>query len=247
MKKGFVVLFVLGLSNFGLKVKAQSMEDLKKHYLSVFQHALKYNDADVAINALNGYLSISEDVKYKDTLSMLYAQSNKIPSSILLSTELYNADPKNIGALARLASGYQALGNSKESLKYYEQLCAVSKEPAFFYQMAVQQFMLKRFGECEQTLAKVLSDTSSKKIAVVVPATETQNQQVPLIAAGYFLAGSLKANMGQKEEAVKYYQAAYKEYPDYYAAKATLTAMAEEGKKKETPAKKEPVKGKPGQ
>jgi tetratricopeptide (TPR) repeat protein len=197
---------------------AQQSTPSKSHYLTMYQRALKLNDSRTAIIALNGYLAIDEDVAYKDTLSILYYLNAEYYSCLLLSKEIYDADKKNIAALERIAASYTQLGDVKTGTDQYEVLSGATKSPYHFYKLAIGQFQLKRNGECRQTIQRIIADTASKRIAVSFTINETENQNVPVLAAAYNMLGVIEMNEKNYDIAKAMFDKALAIYPDFVGA-----------------------------
>ena len=229
-------LFVAGLTH------AQSpMDSMKKHYVKVYNQALQYNDVNTAINALQGYIAIDNNTAYKDTLSMLYFSGGSYLSSLILAEEVQKVMPSNVRALARVAECYRNLGDPKKAIDAYEKVVPVLKEPYYFYQLASSQYQLKRIGECEANLQRVIADTNSNKVAVNFSLEDGRVQQVPASAAAYNFIGIIKMEANDLVNAQKNLQQAVRLYPDFLGAKQNLELC--ENKMK--PSKTNPVKPKP--
>jgi tetratricopeptide (TPR) repeat protein len=219
MKKWIPVLFgawvVSGAS-------AQDSMTLRKHYLKVYHQALAYNDANAAINALQNYIATDNSTIYKDTLSMLYFNVKSYYSSLLLSEEVYKADPENVNAMARAAECYDELGDPKTSISLYEKVVPVTKNPYHIYKMGICQYELKRTAECEISAKAALADTSSKRIGVVFTMADGTQQTVPVDAAAANLLGVLKMDAKNYAGAKTDLQQALKLFPDFAGAKNNL-------------------------
>lgn len=198
------------------------MDSLKKHYLKVYNQAVQYNDVNAAVGALHGYLAIDNNVAYKDTLSMLYFSTGSYYSSLLLAQEVHQAVPSNMMALARSAECFQNLGESKKAVDAYEKVTQTVKEPYYFYQLASAQYTLKRMGECEANLQRVIADTNSKRTAVNFSLGDGRVQQVPANAAAYNFLGIIKMENNDLATSKKMLQQAVALYPDFVGAQQNL-------------------------
>jgi hypothetical protein len=89
-----------------LTTQAQTSE---KHIKQVYDLAIKYNDANMAVAAL--YHSLAEDtsnVQLKDSLATLYFNMNRYPQVLALTTELMAEDRSNLKYLEMRAIALQA-------------------------------------------------------------------------------------------------------------------------------------------
>lgn len=201
---------------------AQDKEGLKKHYLRTYENALKYNDINVAINALHGYIAIDSGLVYKDTLSILYFNAKSYFSALLISEEVYKADASNVNAMARAAECYDELGDPKTAVGLYEQVVSKTKSPYHIYKMAVGQYQLKRNLECEVSARAVLADTSSKRIGVIFTFADGNQQAIPVNAAAANLLGVLKMDAKNYAAAKPEFEKALHFFPEFAGAKSIL-------------------------
>ncbi len=211
----FGVLIVSGLA-------AQDSVALRKHYLKVYNQALSYNDANAAINALHNYIAASNNIAYKDTLSILYFNVKSYYSSLLLSEEVYKAVPENVDAMARAAECYDELGDPKTAIGLYEQVVPKTKHPYHIYKLGICQYQLKRTVESEASARAALADTTSKRTGVVFTMADGSQQTVSVDAAASNLLGVLKMDAKNYAGAKTDFQLALKLFPDFAGAKGNL-------------------------
>lgn len=238
MKKISLLFLCFG---FLASVQAQDSAALKKHYLKLYTQGLGYNDVNVAINALQGYLAVENNLTFKDTLSMLYFSTKNYYSALLLSEEVSKADPNNLDAMARTAECYDELGDPKTATSLFEQVVPKTKNPYQAYKLAVCQYQLKRTAEAEASAKFVLADTNSKKMGVQFNSMSGNQQAVPVAAAAANLIGVLRMDVKNFTEAKKYFDQALTLFPGFVGAKENLEAVERASKPTKTPAKT-PVK-----
>ncbi len=234
MKKITLILFSFGIF---ASMKAQDSATLRKHYLKVYTQALGYNDVNVAINALQGYLAVDNSLIFKDTLSMLYFSTKNYYSALLLSEEVYKAEPNNLDAMARTAECYDELGDPKTAISLFEQVVPKTKSPYQAYKMAVCQYQLKRTSEAENSAKFVLADTNSKKIGVPFTSMNGNQQAVSVAAAAANLIGVLRMDAKNYADAKKYFDQALTLFPEFVGAKENLEAVNRASNPTKTPAK----------
>jgi tetratricopeptide (TPR) repeat protein len=221
MKK-LALIFPCLLITVLLSAQSAQMDSLKKHYLKVYNQAVQYNDVNTAISSLHGYIAIDNSIPHKDTLSMLYLTTGSYYSSLMLAQEVYAASPNNMQALARAAECFQNLGDAKKAVEAYEKVCEKVKEPYYFYQLASSQYTLKRLGECEANLQRVIADTNSRRTAVNFTIGDGRVQQVPANAAAYNFLGILKMENNDLASSKKYLQQAVALFPEFIGAQQNL-------------------------
>ena len=201
---------------------AQDSAMMRKHYLKVYNQGITYNDANAAINGLHGLLAVDNSMLYKDTLSMLYFNTKAYYSALLLSEEVYKADPANATAMARAAECYDELGDPKTSVSLYEQVVPKTKSPYHIYKLAVGQYQLKRTLESEISAKAARADTNSKKIGVSFTMADGSQQLVPVDAAASNLLGVIKMDAKNYAGAKVDFQEALKLFPKFAGAQANI-------------------------
>ena len=216
MKK-IVFALSLALACCSITTKAQD-NSLKTHYLKVYTQALQYNDVDVAIQAMHGYIAIDSNITYKDTLSYLYFINKNYYSSLVLAEEVIQKDAKNVMAKARAAECYQLLGDSKTSVNYFEQVTPVTKSPYHIYMLAVGQYSMKRLAECESNCKLILADTMSNKIPVNFNNGDGTDQVIPVSAGAHNLLGVMQMEAKNYEAANSSFQKALALFPQFVGA-----------------------------
>jgi tetratricopeptide (TPR) repeat protein len=236
MKKFLVLLSLLVAVQ---SVRAQDSIGLRKHYLKMYDQAIKYNDINEAIHALHGYIAVDNSLIYKDTLSMLYYSSKNYVSALILAEEVYKAVPANIDAMARAAECYDELGDPKTAVSLFEQVVPKTKNPYHIYKLAVGQYELKRNLESEASARAVLADTSSRHIGVSFVGMDGNQQAIPVNAAAANLMGVMKMDAKNFAGAKADFQQALTFYPDFAGAKQNMAVCDKnlKGGKTTTPPK----------
>jgi tetratricopeptide (TPR) repeat protein len=219
MKKIFPFILCLLVASVG---STQDTAAFKKHYQKVYRQALAYNDANAAINALQNYIAVDNNNRYKDTLSMLYFNVKSYYSALLLAEEVYKADAENVTAMARAAECYDELGDPKTAIELYEKVVPKTKNPYQIYKLGICQYQLKRTVESEASARAALADTSSKRIGVVFTMADGNQQTVPVDAAAANLLGVLKMDAKNFAGAKLDFQQSLKLFPDFAGAKGNL-------------------------
>ncbi len=205
--------------------------------VKIYETALKYGDIEVARTAIYALLIKHPDsISYLDTLARLYFSGGNYVQCALTSKDYLTKDSSNLFVREMLAISFSSLNKNKESLEQYELLYANTHSVFHAYQIAVLQYVLKRFGECETTCAVILSDPKAGDQKVSISADQNNNQQVPIKAATYNIRGVMFKEMNKTDEAIASFQEAVKIFPEFALAKANIEAL--KNPKKEAPAKK---------
>lgn len=204
----------------------QSNADGLRMYDAMFHNALRFGDIAVATNAVYGILSLKPDsTALMDTLAALYFQRAAWPQVVLVSTHILSMNPANEGALELRAIANQSLGRAKESLEDYEGLYRKTQNPYHLYEIATLQFAMKRFGECESSAQRLVTDQEVKEKTIGITMQTGEAQEVPLRAAALNLIGVINMEQGKKDTAKTAFEAALKVFPEFVLAKNNLDAL----------------------
>ena len=249
MRKALLVfsgMILFSISNAQYSIK----DSLKEHYQKTYQQALQYNDINVAINSLQNIITETTDNSVfllKDTLAMLYFASKSYYSSLMLSKEVHQSNPSNINALARAAECYQNLNEIKSAIEDYEKVASLLKKPYYYYQLAVCQYGLKRYAECEVNINKVLADTNSNKTGVRFILPNGDEQKIPASAAVLNMRAVMKMDAKNFADAKINLENALNIFPEFEGARQNLNYCNENLKNtkptKGSPANKSKGKG----
>jgi len=192
----------------------------------VYRTALGYGDVNVAIHALYQILAKNPtDNAIKDSLATLYFTSGFASQSLLVGLDILKSDPNNVKMLELTAISYSSLGYVKQSVDQYDKLYNISHQPYHLYQLAVQQYALKRYEECAQSLNNLIADPKSAEEKITIDGDAKKQQRVSLKAAAYNVLGVAHRDLGKIEPAKNYFQEALKIEPDFILPKNNLADM----------------------
>lgn len=195
----------------------------------IFSNALKYGDADAAKNALYTMIALRPELtELKDSLAILYYNMGNYLQAVLVAREIVAANPQNTTILEIKAISQQRLGLLKESLDDYEALYKQKQEVIYLYEIASLQYQLKRFGECDASIAAMLKSEVLDQKKITISLQRGESQEVNMRAAVLNMRGVLAAELNQKEVAKRNYEEALKIMPDFALAKANLNALTAE-------------------
>lgn len=211
-------------------------EALFAHYKSVYDQAVKYSDFVVAREALYNMLVLKpERLGLKDTLTYLYYNGNNYVQVIVLGKEILEANPQKTDVLELVAVSQQNLGMLKEALESFEKLFAVTKDVYHQYNLATLQYMLKRYGECSESLNAIIASPDTSGV-VAISDGKNESQQVPVKAAAFNMRGVIALEINQADVAKQNFEKALQLFPEFVLAKNNLENVIA-GEKK-TPEKK---------
>lgn len=201
-----------------------------------FRMALKYGDLVVAKQALFDMIVLKPEATHlKDSLAFVYINLGMLREAILLSREILESTPSNLGIMEVKAISEQNLGLSKEALTTYESLYSQTKNVYHLYQIATLQYDLKRMAECNNSIDQLLATPDiDKKDINIGTGTRGQQQRVLLKAAALNIKGVLAMDLNENAVAKTCFEEALKLTPDFVLAKGNLDFLT---KKLSTPDK----------
>lgn len=198
---------------------------LVQMYKNMYQTSLEYNDLAIATQATYALLALEpENTKRLDTLAQIYFQRSAFAQAILVSSDVLKKEPTNQGMLELRAFAKQSLGAAKEALEDYEFLHSLSNDPYHLYEIATLQYSMRRFGECENSITKLLASPDIKDKTISLSYNKIQ-QAVPFNAALHNLYGVVLLDQGKSDDAKKHFDEALEIAPEFYLAKANIESM----------------------
>ena len=220
-------------------VQAPAQKDSTPFELKVYQNAMLFGDLQVAKNEIYQLLTkYPDNLGYMDSLARIYFSLNAYPQSLLASKIVLEKDQRNTPMLELSAISYDALGSKKEALEAYEKLYGITKRIDHQYQIAVLQYSLKRFGECEVSTNEILANPKAEQEKMNINIDNQNSQEVPMKAAVLNLRGVLYKEMGQNDKAKDAFEQSIKIMPDFALAKANLELLNKPEEKTEEKKKK---------
>lgn len=199
-------------------------------FISAYHLAMQNGDGIAARGIVYNLLAAGADsLAWQDTLTHLYFADGDHVQCVLSGHRLLTATPKNQAIRELVAASEYALNKYKESLADYEVLFKNSSSAYHAYQIAVNQYMLQRLGECETTIQFLLVDASAAKQTVMIGLGDGRAQEVPLQAAAWNLRGVLCRDLAKTQEASQCFQESLKIYPDFVLAQSNLEALTSQG------------------
>jgi tetratricopeptide (TPR) repeat protein len=226
------------------KTAAPATKSVSSDYdMEIYRKAINFGDYEVAKNSLYRMMVSNPDsINYLDSLVTLYFSIGAMPQCILSGTEYLKRDSANTNVMEMVALANSQLKKYKESVDIYEKMYMKSGKIYYAYQLAVNQYMLKRIGECHQMLDIIIKDPKSEQEKVGITAEDGKMQQVPLKAAAMNLRGVIYQELSMTDKAKESFESALKVMPEFALAKGNLDSVNKkpEEKKPETKAVTQP-------
>lgn len=232
MKKQIILLSFLMLSCCSFAI-AQSTNNIKqsdayKNSKMVYDLAARYNDINVAKDALYQLISIDPgDLSLRDSLAYLYLDTQKYPSCILVCNDILQMSSTHQSALEMAAIAYENLNIRDKALEHYESLYLQNNNPLTLYKMAFLQYELKRYGESETTIDILLNEKGLEEQSVVYNLENNQQQEIPIKASIHNLKGMLEKDRGNADVAKENFEKALEIAPEFHLAKQNVEEIKE--------------------
>lgn len=231
----FLLIFSLPVLSFGqnAKMKKSQKVAVSQNYKpptsiaeSMYRNATKIGDFEVARTALY-YMMAEQPENYhlKDSLARIYLAQGYYYMADQMATEVLVKEPGNQEVMEIKAISLQALGKLKESAVYYEKLFNKGSSIRHGYQLAVIQYNLKRFGECNATTDLIIANPKAIEENIYLSYGENRGQEVNLKAACHNLKGVLLKDLKEFDNAKAEFEAAILQNPDFELAEQNLKSM----------------------
>jgi len=226
MKKllvGLVVVLAMSFLNTAEAQNTVKETQLYKHYQMKYVFGMKYNDSEVAKNALYSMIAMDpNDDSLKMVLCYYYFDQNQFASSLFVSADLLSRYPDNVDALRINALSYENMGVRDKAISAYESLYLKTNDIGVLYQVALLQFEVERFSECDTNLDIIIKDPQAKAIKLSFAKNEKEQQEVSLEAACYNMKGMLSKQQGNKDVAKTQLEKALELEPEFTLASQNL-------------------------
>lgn len=227
MKKGLmlaVAVFIFSVA-VGQNKDIQNTQ-LYKHYQMKYVFGMKYNDGEVAKDALYSMVAMDpNDDSLKMRLCYYYFEQNQFASSLFVSIDLLARNSDNIDALRINAASYENMGVRDKAVGAYESLYLKTSEIGILYQVTIFQYELERYAECTTNLEIVLKDPQSKALKLNFAKSETENMEITMEAAAYNVLGMVAKQQGNLIDAKKHFEKSLELEPEFALAKQNLSEL----------------------
>jgi tetratricopeptide (TPR) repeat protein len=193
---------------------------------AVYAKAVTFGDYEVARIALfNMIVKHPDSLNYLDSLVTLYFSLGQMPQCILAGLQYLERDTSNLSVMEMVALSYSQLSKNKEALEMYERMYKQTGNIYYAYQTAVQQFYLKRIGECNQMIDLILNNPKSLTEKIAINMDQGSQQQVPVRAAALNMRGIIYKEMNMPDKAKAAFEEALTVMPDFALAKGNLELL----------------------
>lgn len=201
------------------------------HWQKIYDRGVHYNDLAVATEAVYHLRELQpERTGLGDTLARLYLERTAYTQCLLVSLDILEKDPENLVVREYAALSRQSLGMVKEALAEYETLFKATDNSYHLYEIAGLQYALRRYGECEESLNRLLERKDLDGKTISLAAANTRRQDVPMAAAFHNLFGVLEMDQGHPNKAENHFVQALRIYPEFILAQNNLKVLQDKDK-----------------
>lgn len=202
---------------------ASAGQVLSSHYAKTYQMALRYNDYDMARNALyNLYVENPANDSILYSLASLYLQAGQYTSAAISAQDVLQMKPGHPGALEITGVSYENLGLKDKALDSYESLYLKTDDYQTLYKIAFLQYEMGRYNESNTNADILLNKKEAEEATVVYEAGENEQKEYSIKVALYNLKGLIAKAQGDKSAAKKNFEEALKIAPDFTLAKENI-------------------------
>ncbi len=202
------------------------LSPITEHFLRKYSIATRWNDMDVAKDAL--YDVITENPQNDSliyALALSYYESQKYASAVLISQDLLIRDQKNLSFLELSAASFEGLGLKDKALPHYETMYLLSNNLSALYKMAFLQYDLKRLAESKTNADILLSKTDLASQKVVFNDAQGNPKEYPMKVSVLNLKALIALDGGDKPAAKKLFEEVLAQAPDFLPAKQNLAKL----------------------
>lgn len=211
--------------SFGQSKEIQNTQ-LFKHYQMKYVFGMKYNDTQVAKDAMYSMIAMDpNNDSIKMNLCYYYFEQNQYASSLFVSLDLLSRHPDHIDAIKISAMSYENMGVRDKAIGQYEALYLKTNDINVLYNVAILQFEAESYNECNTNIDIITADPQAKALKLSFSKSDTEQQEVTLEAAAYNVKGMIAKKEGKKDEAKKYFQKSVELEPEFALAIQNLSEV----------------------
>lgn len=203
---------------------AQSSQ-LYKHYQMKYIFGMKYNDGDVAKDALISMIALDpSDDSLRLQLCYYYFDNGQYPSSLFVSADMLGRNPDNLAALRFNALSYQQMGVRDRAITSYETLYLKSSNLDALFQASVLQYEAGRYSEAKTNADIIAKNPKARELTMEFSA-DGGDITVNMEAAAHNLKGMIEKAGGNLQEARKSFEQSLAAQPDFSLARKNLEEL----------------------
>jgi tetratricopeptide (TPR) repeat protein len=213
------VLFTACNSN-----QTESNTNWSKHYEDLYERALKMEDNQTAVVALNGILMYdSSQVSYKDSLIRMYLKGGLFNTGLPMGLAMLKDQPDNDGLRELIAEAQGMKGEWDQSIINFSKLYKRTKDVRYLYKMAIAESNSGNQNALVKRLDQILADSSTARVEF--PDANTGTQLVDIKAAANLLRAQIYFNANDLNTGAAFLQKALIISPDFRTAQMLMSEL----------------------
>src|SRR6478609_5972419 len=158
---------------------------MANHYLIKYATASRWNDRDVAKDALYDLIVENPIDSLIFTLAYSYYEDQKYLNAALVAQDYLSRNPKSIDFLQLAASSYEQVGALERAQQSYESLYLLTNATSSLYKVAFLQYQLKKYVECMTNIDILLTKEDLDKNTVTFQTADKKDKEysirIPLL------------------------------------------------------------------
>jgi len=207
------------------KVKPDQAIDMHR---KMYERALDLGDFEAATHALLYLTSLNPGNEgLRDTLCLIYFTRGMAPQAGKIAEEILQDNPDKLTYRELLAQVKESTKDYAGALAQYDSLFKRTDKLLFLYKMASIQYVMKRFGECDASVAKILLSPGSltEKVVLTYQSEQPEQQAIPVKAAALNIRGVMAMETGKNEEALRLFREAIAIAPSFKMAEQNINYL----------------------
>jgi tetratricopeptide (TPR) repeat protein len=194
---------------------------LANHYLVKYATAARWNDRDVAKDALYDLIVENPIDSLIFTLAYSYYEDQKYLNAALVAQDYLSRNPKSIDFLQLAASSYEQVGALERAQQSYESLYLLTNATSSLYKVAFLQYQLKKYVECMTNIDILLTKEDLDKNTVTFQTADKKDKEYSIRIPLLNLKGLITQET-DKAAAKKIFEDALALAPDFVQTKENL-------------------------
>ncbi|MFN0081354.1 MAG: tetratricopeptide repeat protein [Ferruginibacter sp.] len=188
---------------------AAKAQVLPTSHKSVFMQSLRAGDVTTAIQAANYIVAADSKSSYRDSLAILYYNTNNLNAAFYWASDILRQSPAKISMLEVKASCLKKGNNPIPAIDAYTELLKLQPGAVYAYELMNLQYTAQRLLECAAVGMQTLQANRIDSNIVAYYSTDGKTRkETPLKAAIYNLYGMALADLKKLPEAQKAFEQA---------------------------------------
>jgi tetratricopeptide (TPR) repeat protein len=196
---------------------------------AILQKAIKRNDVGTALNTIHIILEKDTSrIGLYDTLFQYYFQMQNPEGVADVGQILLQSKPNDIDILEATAMGLSAITEYEKALVLHQRMFAITGDPRLKITIATLLFELKKIDEARAEINWIIEHrevSDTMKVDQPSPSFKDRTQKISMHAIAYYSLGQIEFTLGNKKNALKYWNKALEIAPNYDLAATSIIEL----------------------